>query len=361
MKILTKHLLKSLLFPLIYCLLAFSLLFIISDLFDNFSDFLEAGIQPREIIYYYGMILPPVAVQILPACLLLAMLYGLSSLTRHSEIIAMRAGGVSISRIVLPFIGIGVVASLITGVINESLAPDFAYRSEQFLDYLHHHRREDIYFANQVALKQADHIWMIQKMNTKDYSLYNVELTMNKKEGSGTIRYTAEEALWRDGRWWFIDTIAQEYDEHGYLKGAPRTILHREMRELEETPQTFMAEVKDPEFLSSREMQTYIESKTGDISSDTAARLKVDLHSRLAAPFVCLIVTLIGVPVGAHTGRRGAFAGIMVAMCLFFVFFFIQLVAQSLGKNEIIPAWLGGWLPVILFGAGSPFIIHRMR
>jgi lipopolysaccharide export LptBFGC system permease protein LptF len=81
----------------------------------------------------------------------------------------------------------------------------------------------------------------------------------------------------------------------------------------------------------------------------------------LAAPFTCLIVTLIGVPVGAHTGRRGAFAGIMTAMSLFFGFYVLQLFAQGLGKQEIISAWLGGWLPILVFGAASPLFIHRMR
>jgi lipopolysaccharide export system permease protein len=85
------------------------------------------------------------------------------------------------------------------------------------------------------------------------------------------------------------------------------------------------------------------------------------MHSRLATPFACLIVTLIGVPVGAHTGRRGAFAGIMVAVSLFFLFYILMLAGQALGKQELLPAWLGGWLPVILFGAASPLFIFRMR
>jgi lipopolysaccharide export LptBFGC system permease protein LptF len=132
------------------------------------------------------------------------------------------------------------------------------------------------------------------------------------------------------------------------------------MRDLRETPQTFMAEIKDPEYLSAREMLHYLRSKK-EISSNTRARLLVDFHSRIAVPFACLIVTLIGVPVGAHTGRRGAFAGIMVAMTLFFGFYILQLTGQALGKQEIIPAFLGGWLPVIVFGAASPLFIHRMR
>jgi len=360
MKILTKYLLSSIIQPLFYCLMGFTLLFVINDLFDNFSDFLESGIRPLEIVQYYSLEIPPVIVLILPVCLLLSMLYSLSRLTRHSEITAMRAGGVSIYRIVTPFIGIGVVATLISGFINEVVAPDAAYHAEQFLEYQTSDKGEEIYFAHSIALKNADHVWMIQKFDTRDLSMYNVELVEQRNDSSNAVKYQAEKALWLDGRWWFMDLTVQHYNEKGDLSGAPEIILQKEMRELTETPQTFMSEIKDPEYLSSAEMLHYLESKT-DISESTRNRLKVDLHARLSAPLICLIVTLLGVPVGAHSGRRGAFAGIMAAVTLFFIFYALQLTSQYIGKQELIPAWLGGWLPIIVFGTISPFMIHRFR
>jgi len=360
MKILTKYLLKSLLQPLFYCMLGFTLIFIVSDLFDNFSDFLRGDIRPLEILYYYSLILPPVIVLILPACLLLSMLYSLSHLTRHSEIIAMRAGGVSIYRIIKPFIGVGITATLLCGLLNETVVPDATYRAEQFLEFQKKNRLEGIYFAENIGLKRGRHVWHIQKFDTRDRSMYNVELVEQCEDNSGTVKYQAEKALWLDGRWWFMDVTIQHYEPNGYLHGASELILQKEMRDINETPQTFLAEIKDPEYLSSREMMHYLAAQTG-ISSDTRSRLEVDLHARMAAPFVCLLITIIGVPVGAHTGRRGAFAGIMMALILFFGIYILQLVSQWLGKQEIIPAWLGGWLPIIFFGSLSPFMIHRMR
>jgi lipopolysaccharide export system permease protein len=360
MKILTKYLLKSLLSPLTYCLLGFSLIFIIDDLFDHFSEFLEGGTRPLEILFYYSQILPSVMVIILPACLLLAMLYSLSNLTRHSEIIAMRAGGVSIYRIVMPFIGVGIATSLLAAFINEKVAPNAGWRAEQFRDYQKAGHNDEIFFARNLALKSRNHVWMAEQIDTRDHSMYNVELIEQRPDGSDAVKYHAAKALWLDGRWWFMDLTIQAYKENGDLSGPPEMVLQKEMRDLRETPQTFMAEIKDPQYLSAAEMRRYLRTKK-EVSSNTRARLKVDMHSRLAAPFACLIVTLIGVPIGAHTGRRGAFAGIMAAMSLFFAFYILQLVAQALGKQEIIPAFLGGWLPIIVFGFASPLFIHRMR
>lgn len=349
---------KSLLGPLFYCLLGFSLLFIINDLFDNFSDFLGSGIRFIDILRYYSLLLPPAMVLILPACLLLAMLYSLSGLTRHSEIIAMRAGGLSIYRIAMPFVMVGAVAMCVSAFLSEKVAPRAAYRAEQFCNYQTSGRQDETFFAKNIALKEGSHDWYVQRMDTRDQSLYHVRLVM--PDGAGRVKYEAERALWLDGAWWLMDATVQHYDEQGDLAGAPEMILNVEMRELTETPQTFMTEVKDPAYLSSAEMARYLKSKT-DISQATRARLRVDLHARLATPVVCLIVTLIGIPVGAHTGRRGAFAGIMTAMLLFFAFYALQLIAQYVAKQGLMSAWLGGWLPSILFGSISPWMIYRMR
>ena len=360
MKILTKYLLKSLFLPLVYCVLGFSLLFIINDLFDNFSDFLGSGIKLSELFYYYSLLLPPAFVLILPVCLLLAMLYSLSQLTRHSEITAMRAGGISIYRIVMPFIGVGILSTLACAYINEKVAPNAGYRAEQFRIYQTTGQLEETFFSENIALKNGQNDWYVQRMDTRDQALYNVRLVHPLANGSGEIKYEAERALWLDGTWWFMDVSIQHYDENGDLDGPPELLMQKEMRELSELPQTFMGEIKDPRHLSSMEMKRYLDSKK-DISESTKARLTVDLHARLATPLVCFIVTLIGIPVGAHTGRRGAFAGIMIAMGLFFAFYALQLLSQYIAKQGLMPAFLGGWLPVILFVIITPFMIHRMR
>jgi lipopolysaccharide export system permease protein len=369
MKILTKYLFKSLLGPLLYCLLAFSLLFIINDLFDNFSDFLGSDIRFLEIVHYYSLIIPPAMVMILPACLLIAMLYSLSQLTRHSEITAMRAGGISIYRIIMPFIGIGIVATAFCATINEKVAPTAGYQAQQVREYLLSGHSDDAYFANEIGCKNGSNEWYVERIDTrKPTELHGVTLRQSLPDGSAKVTYKAEKASWVDGAWWFTDVLAQYYDEKGDLAGLPEPILQKKMSDLAVTPGVFMTEAKSAndshtrstQYLSSKEVMHYMSIMTGLPEKDQN-QLRVDLHAKMATPFVCLIVTLIGVPVGAHTGRRGAFAGIMTAMVLFFVFYAMQFVFQFIAKSGWMDPWLGGWLPIILFGIGTPFMIHRMR
>jgi lipopolysaccharide export system permease protein len=260
----------------------------------------------------------------------------------------------------VPFIAVGIGATLLAFYLNEKIAPNAAWRAEKCLDYQRAGRDDEIYFADMLLLKDRNHDWVIQKFDLRDYSMYNIQLVEQRPDGSMAVKYQAAKALWLDGHWWFTDLVVQAYRENGDPSGPSEMLLQKEMRDLHETPQTFMAEIKETQYLSARELRRYLRMKK-ELSENQRARLMVDMHSRLATPFACLIVTLIGVPVGAHTGRRGAFAGIMVAVSLFFLFYILMLAGQALGKQELLPAWLGGWLPVILFGAASPLFIFRMR
>ena len=132
MKLINKYILRNLLTPLLYCLVGFILIFLIFDLFDNANDFLSSNMTFRDILYYYSLIIPAFMVQVVPACLMLSTLFCLATLTRHSEIIAMRACGINIHRIARPFVVVGIIGSLITLYINEQVVPTKGYRAEQF-------------------------------------------------------------------------------------------------------------------------------------------------------------------------------------------------------------------------------------
>ena len=84
-------------------------------------------------------------------------------------------------------------------------------------------------------------------------------------------------------------------------------------------------------------------------------------HHRLTMPVVCMIITLIGIPVGSHTGRKGALAGIMLALGMFFGFYAMQFFMEYLAKQLYILPWTGPWSAVITFILIGMIMTHRMR
>ncbi len=361
MRILNRYLFNNLLKPMLYLIVAFTLLFIIGDLMDNADDFLDAGTSLLDMAYYYTLRLPSMVIMIVPVCLLLAVLYSLSKLTRHSEITAMRASGVSIYRIVRPFLLLGFVCLGVTAVVNEYTGPKFAYRADQFVE-TQKHDEENAYFE-QIAFKNptANHIWYIKEFDTRNYTMHGIELIQQRGDGTDRVKYNVSKARWMDGRWWFEDGTVQEYDDVGNLAGTAKAFQTMEMRKLPEVPEDFMREIKDPAYQSSLELWKYIQTHQHMLSPETLVKYEVDFHHRLSMPVVCIIITMIGVPVGAHTGRKGAFAGIMLALGMFFAFYAVQFSMEYLAKQMIILPWVGPWGAIIAFSIIGAGMIHHMR
>lgn len=362
MKLIDRYLLKTFLVPLAYCLLAFTMIYVIYDLFDNLADFVEAKTPLPLVVKYYAVLMPSVVSRIVPISLLLAVLYSLSSLTKNNEITAMRASGISIVRLMVPFMGVGVISSLAVAAVHETIGPRAAYYCYNFVKEQRKSDPDSVYVKKQLAIKYQNErrIWLIGEFDVRTYEMRGIELTQQREDLSDEWKIQAKEASWLDGRWWFKDVVEQRYDTESSPMGAPRFALTREMSEVHENPEFFLNEIKDPEFLTSPEIVDYLRTHS---HRDAAAldRVRVDLHYRLAMPWTCLVVTLLGIPFGSQSGRRGAFLGIALSIGLFFAYYVLIHVGLSLGKNQLVPAWLGGWLPNLLFLGLGATLVHRMR
>src|ERR1044072_451617 len=113
MRLLDRYLLRELLIPLGYCLGGFLLFWIAFDLFSDLGAFQQEKLTPLEIGKYYLALLPQLLQAIVaPAALLLALLYALTNHARHHELTAMRAAGVSLWRLCLPYLAVGLLFSV---------------------------------------------------------------------------------------------------------------------------------------------------------------------------------------------------------------------------------------------------------
>ncbi len=377
MKIIDRYITRLFLTPLMYCLVAFIMTFILLDLFDNMGKFIKADTPLPDILYYYALFIPSALIYIVPTSLLLAVLYSLSQLTKNNELTAMRASGISLYRLMGPFAAAGIIASLLLSLINETVAPQASYRSSQFVE-LQKKDDEAVHTVQYLAHKnEKDHrIWLIQQFDKNTYEMKNIEVVQQVLDDRGTPRdqykIIAEEGRWSDGRWNFSGPIVKYfYDERGdQRKSKVFEEKQLEMKEYSEQPSDFLNEIKDPKYLSSREILTFIKARK--LSDAAIARYMVNFHHRLAAPWTCLIVTLIGIPFGSQTGRKGAFRGFVLIMALFFGYYFFMNACAAMGKMHMsfqlgerivypFPPIVAGWLPTVLFLAISLFMVRRMR
>src|SRR5258706_12331923 len=134
MRLLDRYLLRELLVPLGYCLSGFLLLWVTSDLIAELSGLQEKRLQAADIAQYYLVTAPEFLVLVLPMALLLALLYSLTNHARHHELIAIRAAGVSLWRLCLPYLAVGFTFTILHFAMNELWVPNSVEAAERILN-----------------------------------------------------------------------------------------------------------------------------------------------------------------------------------------------------------------------------------
>src|SRR5262245_41432490 len=124
MRLLDRYLLRELLIPLGYCLCGFLIFWIVFDLFNDLNTLQEHNLKGLEILEYYLARSPELLVVVLPIALLLALLYTLTNHARYHEITAIRAAGIGLWRFSLPYLGVGLLTSVLLFAMNELWAPN---------------------------------------------------------------------------------------------------------------------------------------------------------------------------------------------------------------------------------------------
>jgi lipopolysaccharide export system permease protein len=365
MKLVSRYLLRHLGRPWVYVMAGFSLVAILVDLFGNFVDFMDAGTPLADVVAYYVRLLATYWPYLLPISLLLALLYALWQLGKNAELTAMRASGLSLGQLILPYVTLGLLATAALLGINELYNPGATYRNRQFLDSQGARRGEQTHLAPNLAYKNPTgrRLWRINPLDPRpasSYEMLGVNLTQQRPDGSDEYRLDAARARWVAGHWWFENVETRYFDVRNDPTGPIETSPSVEMTMLSETPKDFINEIKDDNERSAYEILQFIESHPG-ISKETRNRLMVDFHYRLAAPWLCLIVILVGVPFGFQTGRRGMGLGILFALLAFFGYYVLMGLGLAFGKQQLIPPAVAGWLPNAVFFLLGLVLLRRIR
>ncbi len=354
MRIITKYLLRQFLGPLAVCLVVFNAMFLVFDLFQDVSRFLEAGATPALVLRYYAALISVYSHWFAPASLMLATLYTMWSLARNSEITAMRASGIGFGRLAAPFLATAGVGALLIAATAEWIVPEASAWAERFKEMRFdiERARDDWRKGHPYFNREGRRLWVFTKVNViSEDSFGTIEapltVTQERPDGIKDWAVTAERAEHLDGAWWFHRPRTIRYDiDGGELPvataplGAPAITR---MATFDETPRDMLIEPREWDTLAVRDMLRQLRRTP----VHDPARWFV-LHHRFAAPWSCLVVTLFAVPTGLTTARQSALRGLLTALAAFFTFYALSHFGMFLGQQGVLHPALAAWLPNLL-------------
>ncbi|MGH2569379.1 MAG: LptF/LptG family permease, partial [Bacteroidota bacterium] len=111
MSILDRYLVRQFIVSFLFGLFAFTLIFIMIDMMEKIDDFLDANAPTETIVEYYLTFSPEIIKLMTPVAMLLAALFVMGRLTNQNELAAIKSSGISLYRLLLPFLVVAVVVS----------------------------------------------------------------------------------------------------------------------------------------------------------------------------------------------------------------------------------------------------------
>ena len=294
----------------------------------------------------------------LPYAVLLSILLTLGTLSRHSEITAMKAGGVSLYRITIPLFIIALFISLFSFLGNEYLVPLTNQKTRYLLSVKVRKEQQTSFFKNYKLWYHSDRgIFNIQLLDAKEKALKGITLYQFDDKFRCTQRIDAREAKWVDGKWKFFQGSIREFEEGGAIRTVPFSELEVSLPEDWESFQRIEHQAKE---MSYTELRNYIQKIRG--SGYDATRYLADLYSKLSYPFLNLIMVLIGIPFALKTGRSGGVAlSIGISVMIGFAYGVTFYVFLSFGKSGVLPPFLAAWTPTLIFGLAGIFTLMNIR
>jgi len=372
MRLLDRYLLRELLIPLCYCLSGFLLFWISADMISTLDDFRAEGLGMGNIALYYLLKAPESLMVVMPIALLLALLYALTNHARHHELTAIRAAGISLWRLSFPYLGVGLLFSLLVYFLNEKWLPNSSSvaeqirRGQQLAEATGAGRSwtYDLKFWNE----QADRLWRIRAYNVDTGEMKDPFVDWRLRDGS-RCQLLAEKAVRKNGIWRFHNVrvlipgdlnTARPFQQHAVLP----------MPEFAETPEMIHSQVKISQLSSVRAARKvrltiseilHYRHLHPDMRPADRAMLDTQLHARLAAPWTCLVVVLIAVPFAAPSGRRNVFVGVSCSIFICFLYYLVQQFSMGFGTAGKFSPVLAAWLPNLVFGLTGIILMSRVR
>lgn len=355
MRILDRYVAGLYLKVFLICVLGAPFMFLILKLTDDLDKYLNRGLSFDQIMLAYLYDFPYQMALSLPVASLFGAVFTVALMSRHFEITAAKASGVSFYRIIAPLVVLGAVLSVaglglaeLVPVTNRLRAEALGERSSSARGI----RTRFVYGAD------GGRAYTIRRLVASDGAIEQLAID---REGTGldypTYRIHSPVAQWSDSTWMLLGGFLH------YYPGRDRTVTFAfdtlQQRDFSETPEQLLAEPKDPEEMDFAELGRFIESIQR--SGGDARNLVVERHLKIAFPIACLIVVLFGSALGMGTGQRGPAMGIGIALATVLLYLISVRITQGMGAGGVLPPALAAWLPNLLFLVVGVTLVARTR
>lgn len=335
-------------------------IFIAIDFLGMMAVYINSGVSLLRAFYFVLLKVPLMITLFIPVAVILSILIVFCLMQRNNELIILKSSGISPYHLLKPVLMSGVAAVVMLACFSEIIVPLTMAKANRI-------EREEIRKKKFVTSKtmniwfrESDMIIHIEHYAPKtqtvsgfsgNYFDQNFRLVRRIDAAKGV--YTPEE------KWLFYDVTEQIYEQKDAGQKRVQTYAEKEIP-LAFSPDELKHVMRKSDEMGFSELHHYIRKMESD--GYDATRYRVDLHAKIAFPFVCIIMSIMGMGIAA-TGDRLKSLPLSIGYGLgsVFVYWVLYSFCLSLGYGEQLPPILAAWIANLIFGCSAALVILYAR
>ncbi|MGE5682612.1 MAG: LptF/LptG family permease [Bacillota bacterium] len=347
MRIIDRYFIKQFLQTLVFALAAFVVIFVVIDMMENLDDFIDHNVATPLIFEYYLYFIPEIVRLMLPVATLLSCLFTVGKMANQNELTAVKSAGVSLYRIMAPYIATGLVISFFSIYFGGYIVP-LANKGKVYIEQ--NYMKKDVVSAGTNIFFQdtrnriVDIFYydpqglMATQVSIQEFN--NMDLTqMTSRIDASRMQYDSLKKVWN-----IYDGIKRTFN--GDDESAER-FNRLTVNYLNFLPKDIMAKQLKPEEMTLSELKTFY--KNQERTGNDPTRTLIEYYSRYSFAFASVIVLFLGLPL-ASIKKRGGLA-LQFGMSLLFTFIYLGFmkISEAFGKNGVVDPLFTAWFANIIF------------
>ena len=338
-------------------------LFLVVEIFDRIDEFIERRVLWYDAARYLAFKLPGILYQMAPAGCLLASVLTFSTLSKHNEIVAIRAAGRSPLNLALPLAVPGSIVCLVMLLAQAYVVPHTNHTANLIWRARIRHAKVDVgqglFQRGHIWYRSGERIWSIERGLPLERRLLGVTIFEIDAAGRIRQRYDAAEARWDANGWTLHDVRRHAFDERGHFAGNLEAYAVRRM-DFKERAEDIGAVGKGPEEMSLQESLAHARRLQEQGVPDHQYR--VAFHGKVAFAAVGALMSCFGLPLSLLSNRHGGMIrAVALTLAAGFGYWILHSFAIALGVNGQLPPLLAAWSANGCFAAGSVAMAWRVR
>jgi LPS export ABC transporter permease LptF/LPS export ABC transporter permease LptG len=333
-------------------------LFVMIDLLQTLDRYLRLKPPLMFIIEHFVYRLPAALHLYLPVVMLVATIFLFLTLSRYHELTALKAAGISLYRVSLPILGLGLAIAIGAGVFQELALPVLNERGEEVDRVkIRGMAPRHLQLRHRLWVRSSDsRFYRVELLHPGTNDMFGVTILELNRDFRLTGRLDARQAHWTPAGWELRDGAYREISPDG---GVQTLAFRSTAVELSEEMEDFIRIQKPVTAMSFRELKDYIGRL--EAAGFQIRKHLVELYAKLSFPLVNLVMVLVAIPLALQSPRGGRLFGIGLALGIMAGYLVVHFVALAFARADLLPPLIAAWTANIIFMGIGVSLLLRAR